>query len=247
MSRARTPPGFSAEKTAAAGAVALTLALASPAAALPDWTGLWTSVRDPDNPATTLVAFDPKPADLPVLTPKYKAIEAANRARLAEGVTTGDKTAHCEPPGMPLMMSIAYGGEILMTPGRVTIISEWAGDTRRIFTDGRPHPDDFEPSYEGHSIGHWEGDDLIVDTVGISPKASLNQIGTQQSDKMHIVERFHEYKPGFLEIAYRIEDPEAFQKPYTFKLTWTRNTDPLDYVREYHCDNNRDAARESPP
>lgn len=217
------------------------------ASAHPDWTGVWVPGVDAQHPSTPIAGTMLKPSQLPQLTPEYQAIFEANRKSLLTGSLATDKTLHCEPPGVPLNMSIPYGGEILMTPGRVTIITEWAGDTRRIFTDGRAHPTDLDPTYQGHSIGHWDGNDLLVDTVAISPKASLNTDGTQQSDAMHMLERFHEFKPGWLEIAYHIEDPKAFVKPYEFKLVWKRSPLKGDYVHEYVCENNRDQAREAPP
>jgi len=228
-------------------AAALLAALAPASAlALPDWTGVYVPDHDPSRPAVFLSSPALTDAQMPVLKPEYKAIYEANRASLMAGSLDHDKTATCGYPGLPLSMSIAYGGEILMTPGRVTIITEWAGDVRRIFTDGRGHPDDLYPSMEGHSIGHWEGDDLVVDTIGISTKASLNTLGMQQSDEMHVTERFHEYQPGRLEIAFHIEDPKAFVKPYEFKVTWKRSPVKDDYIHEYQCDNNVDAARIGP-
>jgi hypothetical protein len=226
-----------------AAALALAVLAASSARAEPNWTGVYIKGRDPSRPSVSLDAPNLKDSQLPVLTPPYRAIYEANRASLMSGSLAKDKTATCGHPGVPLNMSIAYGGEILMTPGQVTIITEWAGDVRRIFTDGRGHPDDFLPSNQGHSIGHWEGDDLVVDTVGISPKASLNTLGTQQSERMHVTERFHEYKPGFLDIFYHIEDPEAFAQPYEFHILWQRSPYKGDYIHEYECDNNRDAPR----
>jgi len=208
----------------------------APALAHPEWTGMWMPYR----PARASGVPRPRPVpDLPSLTPPYQKIYDKAQALFAKGDLSMDKTANCELPGMPSMMSFDNGGEVLMTPGRLTIISEWAGDVRRIFTDGRKHPDDLYPSYEGHSIGHWEGNDLVVDTVGISPRASLNLVGSQQSDKMHITERFHEPAPGRLNISFHIEDSEAFTKPWDYTVMWQRDKDPLDYVHEYHCDNNR--------
>jgi hypothetical protein len=227
-------------------AVILACLASTPALATPDWTGVYVPARDPTHPGVSLDSPNLKDAQLPVLTPEYQTIYTANRASLMSGSLAKDKTASCGHPGLPLNMSIAYGGEILMTPGQVTIITEWSGDVRQIFTDGRGHPDDFLPSFQGHSIGHWEGNDLVVDTVGISPKASLNTLGMQQSDQMHVTERFHEYKPGFLEISYHIEDPKAFAKPYEFLITWRRSPYKGDYIHEYECENNVDAARIGP-
>jgi hypothetical protein len=219
----------------------LCLGAASSALAVPDWNGMWIASMDPARPASSLSSGSMRPEDSPSLTPKYKAIAAKAQALFKAGSLKMDKTVHCELPGMPLMMTFANGGEVLMTPGRITMISEWAGDVRRIFLDGRPHPADLDPTFEGHSIGHWEGNDLIIDTVAISTKASLNATGAQQSDKMHITERMHEYAPGKMEILFHIEDPEAFTQPWNFRITWKRDPDPLDYVHEYTCDNNRNA------
>ena len=219
----------------------LYLSTASAALAVPNWNGMWLASNDPSRPAASLSSGSMRSGDAPNLTSKYKAIAEKAQSLLKAGSLKMDKTVHCEPPGMPLMMSFANGGEVLMTPGRVTIISEWAGDVRRIFTDGRPHPNDLDPSFEGHSIGHWEGNDLLIDTVAISTKASLNSTGAQQSDKMHIRERMHEYAPGKMEILFHIEDPEAFTHPWNFRITWKRDPNPLDYVHEYYCDNNRNA------
>jgi hypothetical protein len=220
-------------------AAALWALAAAPALALPDWNGMWMPVRPPRAPGAPRPSADPASDKLPSLTPPYQAIYDKAQALFAKGDLSMDKTVNCEPAGMPLMMSFDNGGEVLMTPGRVTVISEFAGDVRRIFTDGRQHPADLDLSYEGHSIGHWEGDDLVVDTVAISPKASLNLVGSQQSDKMHITERFHSPEPGRLNIRFHIEDPEAFTKPWDYTVMWQRDKDPLDYVHEYYCDNNR--------
>jgi hypothetical protein len=226
----------------------LTIALmlsAALARAQPNWTGLWVAANDPTHPATPLAAPTLTPEQLPVLRPKYRAIYERNRALVFSGSQEGIKTATCEPPGVPEDMSIPYGGEILITPGRVTIIPQWAGEVRRIYTDGRSHPPDPDPTHVGDSIGHWEGNDLMVDTIAISPAASLNSIGTQQSDKMHMVERFHEYKPGYLEIRYHITDPEAFVKPYDFTLVWMRDPNKDDFIEEFECTNNRDVPTSS--
>lgn len=214
-------------------------------AATPNWSGLWQGGSDdPQRRNDTLLAGSPRPDQLPQLTPAYQAIYEENQRAMRSGDLTSNKTARCEPPGVPLNMAIPYGGEILMTEGRVTIITEWAGDVRRIFTDGRGHPADLDPSFQGHSVGRWEGRDLLVDTVAISTRASLNTAGAQQSESLHMTERFHEYKPGFLEISYRLEDSQAFVKPWEFKVYWRRNPDRQDYVHEFHCDNNRDAERQ---
>jgi hypothetical protein len=139
-------------------------------------------------------------------------------------------------------MFIPYSGEIEMRRDQVTIITEWAGDTRRIYTDGRGHPDaaNLDHSYQGHSIGKWAGDTLVVDTVGITADTRLNGRGMPHSDQLHMTEWFHEYKPGFLEIRYRLEDPSALIRPYEYKLTWQRSLIKHHEISEFICTNNKE-------
>ena len=110
---------------------------------------------------------------------------------------------HCFPTGMPSWMLITHNAfEILFTPGRVTILGEGDGNRlRRIYTDGRPHPADPDPSFHGHSIGHWEQGTLVVDTVALLPQAYLavsEAVGVPNNGDMHIVERLHLLGPDTL-------------------------------------------------
>ncbi len=103
---------------------------------------------------------------------------------------------HCFPTGMPSWMLITHNAfEVLFTPGRVTILGEGDGNRmRRIYTDGRPHPPDPDPSFHGHSVGHWEGGTLVIDTIAVLPQAYLavnEAVGVPNNGDMHIVERMH--------------------------------------------------------
>jgi hypothetical protein len=107
---------------------------------------------------------------------------------------------HCFPTGMPSYMLITHNAfELLFTPGRVTLLGEGDGNRlRRIYTDGRPHPDDPDPSFHGHSIGHWDGQTLVVDTIAVLPQSYLavnEAVGVPNNGDMHIVERFHLLDP----------------------------------------------------
>jgi hypothetical protein len=104
---------------------------------------------------------------------------------------------------MPSWMLITHNAfEILFTPGRVTILGEGDGNRlRRIYTDGRAHPADPDPSFHGHSIGHWEQDTLVVDTVALLPQAYLavnEAVGVPNNGDMHVVERLHLQGPDTL-------------------------------------------------
>jgi hypothetical protein len=191
---------------------------------LPDMSGVWemTFGRGGFAPAQPLS-----------LTPKYAAILKAFQAAPPQD----SPAANCVPPGMPGVMSQPYPVEILFTPGMVTVIAEAYMQVRHIYTDGRGHPDDPDLTFNGHSIGHWEGDTLVVDSVGFTTDTSLGMnMGTRHSDKMHIVERFHLKDPKTLEITTTIDDPEALAKPWTRTTTYARHSDWT--LAEYICQQN---------
>ena len=118
-------------------------------ASLPDWAGIWTF----DFPTPG----GPKPEE-PSLTPASAAELKVLLAEEAKNQEPATESANCLPPGMPTIMFQPYDIEFLFTPGRVTIIQEAYMQVRRVFTDGRSHPADLDPTFNGHSIGHWEGD-----------------------------------------------------------------------------------------
>jgi hypothetical protein len=129
---------------------------------------------------------------------------------------------HCFPTGMPSYMLITHNAfELLLTPGRVTLLGEGDGNRlRRIYTDGRPHPADPDPSFHGHSIGHWQGQTLVVDTVALLPQASLavnEAVGVPNNGDMHIVERIHLLDPVTLADDLEITANKLLSK--TWKTT----------------------------
>jgi hypothetical protein len=195
---------------------------------LPDFTGVW---EIPLGGARATAGRGAAPQ--PQLSPEYaaKAKETAANAARAED----NQTANCLPPGLPSIMSQPYPIELLMTPGMVTIVIEAYTQVRHIYTDGRPLPQDPDPSFNGTSVGHWEGDTLVVDSVGFEqvPRG----INFPYSDKMKITERFHLSDPDTLNIETTITDPLALTQPYSlgnrvFKRhrAWT--------IAEYVCEEN---------
>jgi len=127
--------------------------------------------------------------------------------------------------------------EFLFTPGRVTTHHEAWMQWRNIYTDGRGHPDDLEASFQGDSIGHWEGGTLVVDTVGIKPGVAL-AMGMKHSEKMHITERMHLAKddPDILVIEMQVDDPLALAKPWIRTLTYKRSREWQ--LLEFECAEN---------
>ena len=163
------------------------------------------------------------------LTPKAEALRAAYRA------PEDSETANCLPPGMPGIMTQPYPMEFLLTPGKVTIIIEAYTQVRHIYTDGRPLPADPNLEFQGTSIGHWENDTLVVETVGLSPLTRITA-GVPPSDKAKIVERFRLTDPDTMSIETTITDPENLVAPYTTTSSLRRHREWT--ITEYICEEN---------
>ncbi len=204
-------------------------------AKLPDMEGIWemTFGRRRAAQVTARGAGDFGPPAQFTLTPKYEEM----RKEFAANPPHDSPMANCVPPGMPGIMSQPYPIEILFTPGMVTVIAEAFMQVRHIYTDGRAHPEDPDLTFNGNSIGHWDGDTLVVDSVGFTPDTALGMnMGVRHSDKMHIVERFHLADPKTLEIETTIDDPEALARPWSRTITYARHPDWT--LAEYICQQN---------
>ncbi len=204
-------------------------------AKLPDWSGVWdpTFVRPPPGAARQAP---------PKLTPAYAAQYAKYLAtnRKTPGLNFVSDVASCVPPGLPQSMQQPYPIEFLFTPGRVTILIETDHLIRRIYTDGRPLPEDPDPTYQGTSVGHWEGDTLVVETAGIVDSTSPMQGINGHSDKFHVTERIRLVQPDVLAITTTRVDPTVFVEPYTTTSYYRRHRDWQ--IMEYVCEqNNHDA------
>lgn len=173
----------------------------------------------------------------PLLTPQYLAKwQAMSKARIA-GSSENDNTAKCLPPGMPAMMNMAYGMEVMQTKDKITFFSELNDALRRVYLDGRkPTPailDD--PTYAGYSTGHWEGDTLVVETVALRDNTYIEGF-TPHSDQMTVRERIRFIAPGILEDRITVTDPVALVKPWETVKTYRKMTAPPDdQLREFAC------------
>ena len=221
---------------AALGTVVLAAPAPSEAAApvkMPNWNGVWEREGS--------ILFDPSARlgspEKPPLTPAFQKRYDAIMAAAAAGHPVADPGAMCLPAGMPRVMVMTYPMEILQTANQVTIIAEWASQVRRIFTDGRPHPADPDPTYQGHSIGHWEGDTLVVDTIGIRGDTVFDSTGIGHSDKIHVTERMRLIAPKELEDQITVEDPVALARPWVITRKYKRGGPDLQMM-EYVCEEN---------
>ena len=210
-----------------------------------DFSGIWMNDNSLDERLKRegLNRLDPNESEGPPppriqLTPEYEAIRAemaAERAQLEEGAEP------CSWPGTVRLMGYPYPFEILHTPGRVTLIFEAESQVRRIFLDRAEHLpfDELDPSYNGDSIGRWEGDMLVVETFGFNTLTELGG-GIPHSEEMRLVERFRYIDGDTMQVDMTITDPLALPTPIERRFIYSQRPDWR--VREYSCmENNRDA------
>lgn len=158
--------------------------------------------------------------------PAYQGIVEARAAAVQQGKALGDISARCLPFGLPKMLtSQVYPNEIVQTPGQVTFYF-FGTFPLTVWTDGRGHPTDLKPSFNGHSIGHWVGDTLFVDTVGINGLTSLDHGLTPHSDKIRMSWTLRRLTPDRLHVIVTVFDEEALKEPITVVNVYRRKTDP---------------------
>jgi hypothetical protein len=143
----------------------------------------------------------------------------------------------CKPSPGPRLWTTAYGFEILDFPElqRIHIVNNGGPHSfHTIYMDGRSHPTgkDLVPSYYGHSIGRWEGDTLVVDTVGFNERAWMNRDGLPHTDRLHLVERLTRVDFNTLKYELTIDDPGAYTAPWTtgFSMQWTSGSELFEYI-----------------
>jgi len=221
--------------------VAPAMVQAQSAASPPDLTGVWGIYRGAKGADPKLAPPAPSPLVLkPDYDKPYQAKRAAESAAAQRGEQLANSGAQCIPYGVPTMMSIAiYPVEFIQTAKQVTIISEAFSEVRRVYLD-RPQAkiDDVAPGYYGRSVGHWDGDTLVVDTIGIKPTASGYR-GMPHSPEMHLTERIKLISPDILHDQVTIEDPVVLEMPVTYTLAFKRMARDYEMV-EFVCDNNRE-------
>jgi hypothetical protein len=154
--------------------------------------------------------------------------------------TTDNKKAYdpesfCLPPGGPRAFGTPYPAQFIQQPHRIIVIFEGGAHVwREIHMDGRPHPkkDELEPTYFGHSVGRWEGDTLVVDTVGYNERTWLSFDGLFHTDELHTIEYFSRPNRNTLRYEAVIDDPGAYTKPFRvgWNIPWTEGQELKEYI-----------------
>jgi len=156
---------------------------------------------------------------------------------------TRDPGVDCLPLGIPISSLVSEVHKIVQTPGLIIDLLEVDNAHRQIYTDGRKLPADPQPSWLGYSVGKWDRDILVVDTIGFNDKAWLDVLGHPRSEALHITERYRRRDFGHLDIEMTFDDPKMYTKPFTIKVT--HELVPDSDILEYFCaENERDRAHQ---
>lgn len=203
----------------------------------PDLSGLW--VTEPKREATpnfpgcepTAAEFAEIGASLKGGLPYQPWAAALVKKRRAE-LRLHDPLSYCLPVGPIRLHTWSTPRKVVQTPGLVVILNELNASYRQIFTDGRPLPVDPNPSWNGYSTGKWQGDTLVVQSIGFRDGLWLDSTGNPLTDAARLTERFHRLNYGRMEIEITVNDPKAYTKPWTIKLYQAikLDTDLLDFI-----------------
>jgi len=236
------PPGRGPGRASGQGGIGLyskqPAAPTSPAPMLadgtPDLSGVWLG----NGSNSTDITRDLKPGDSVVMLPWAEAVVKNRKSK-------DDPEANCLPTGIP--RGSPYPWRIVQSPGHYFIVYEGnIHSWRQIFMDGRKHPDDPDPTWYGHSVGHWDGKTLVVDTVGFNDKFWFDYKGHPHTEKLHTIERYTRTDMGHMTIETTIDDPGTYEKPFT--AVGRAQLMVGQELMEYICqENNQDLQRLSGP
>jgi hypothetical protein len=190
---------------------------------LPDFSGVWQG----GGPVGDLAQGMPKGSEIP--------LNADGKTLMASRQSKDDPEANCLPTGVP--RQAPYPWRMLQTPTHIFILFEGnIHSYRQIFVDGRKHPDDPDPTWYGHSVGHYEGQTLVVDSVGFNDKFWFDFRGHPHSEKLHTVERYTRTDLGTLVVETTIDDPTYYTRPFT--TSFSARLRPGEELMEYICQEN---------
>ena len=219
----------------------------------PDLSGLWQSESAPpellarllpggangdgeDAPSQYFlnILADFKPAEEPLQPAAAAALQQRSRT-----FTKESPLSHCLPHGLPLVETAPAPYKIVQTPGVTLMLYERDTTYRQVYTDGRNLPEDPQPSWLGYSAGKWDGDSLMVETVGFNDRGWLDARGHTHSGALRVTERFHRLDFGHLEVQMTIDDPKTYTRPFTVKLR-QRLLPDTDLLESFCAENEKD-------
>ncbi len=193
----------------------------------PDLSGLWNTQPG----YTRNIAKDLKPGDVSF----QPWAEALYNHRLSNDGKE-DPQAYCVLSGVPREDVVPYPFKFLNSKGEIVILYEALHSYRQIFMDGRPLPKDPNPAWMGYSVGHWDGDTLVVESKGFEENNWLDNNGHPGTEALRLTEKFRRVNFGHMNVEIIVDDPKAYKKPWTVKLVFTASPDTE--LIEYVCDEN---------
>ena len=221
----------------------------------PDLSGLWQTDSAPPEllerliPAATNGAgeeplsqyfinifSDFKPEDVP-----FRPAAAQLFRQREQNFSNLSPISHCLPEGMPMLEMAPAPYKIVQTAGVTFMLYERDTTYRQVYTDGRKLPDDPQPSWLGYSVGKWDGDSLVVDSIGFNDRGWLDARAHTHSQALHLTERFHRLDLGHMEVQLTIDDPETYTRPFTIKLK-QRLLPDTDLLESFCAENEKDAS-----
>jgi len=209
---------------------------AAAAALSHDLSGVWIAHPDsrfPDLPGMDVVNQAVRPALTPWGQARFDAAYPIVGPRAVAG-EENDPVLRCVPDGPPMLLTLPNPFEIVQIPGRVLTLHEETHVWRTIWADGRALPKNLKPTWLGYSVGRWEGDTFVVDTVGFNDRLWADAFGDPRSEQMHLTERYRRLSHDTLELQITIDDPKAYARPWVnppklYKL------EPNWEIAEWHC------------
>jgi hypothetical protein len=190
-----------------------------------DLSGVWMERQN-------TITFSPQEPPLqPWAEQKYKGTKPGYGPRATPD--SQDPILSCLPPGVPRIMLIPFPMQVIQISGEVLMLFEYDHYIRHIHMDRREHLKDLDLTWMGDSIGWWEGNTLVVDTVGLNDKTWLDQVGHPHSDALHVIERLRLSDRDTLQEDVTIDDPKAYTKPWTGQQVFKRR--PAWHLLEYVC------------
>jgi hypothetical protein len=211
--------------------------------------GLWDMqnyISSSTNPPRKRIARTVE-GNIPAMLPWAAALLEQRVADAEHDKPFANTASLCLPQGVPYMLHAAVGGplEILETPGQVTVISDAYNEMWFIYLNQQHPPrDDIEPSFHGDSVGHWEGDTLVVDTIGVTTRTTLDQVGMPHSEDLHVITRMRRTDAKTLEILVTVDDPKTFAMPWSRRQIYKKSADAAR-VMEAVCENQRNGVDSS--
>ena len=178
------------------------------------------------------ILADFKPGEEPLRTPPSAPLSLTAFQKDDPGI-------NCLPRGVPSIDTLPAPFKIVQTPGLLLMLAETDTTFRQIFTDGRKRPEDPQPSWLGYSVGKWEADSLVVETVGLNDRGWLDALGHTHSEALRVTERFHRRDFGHLDVQLTLDDPKTFTQPVTVKFAEVLLPD-TDLIESFCSDNEKD-------